>query len=239
MMKKSSQISVALVCSILGFMLAYQFKSIIKQQKSLNISQKNTSDITVEVEQYKKDKKELEKKVDELEKKAKGYEDQAAKKSDSTKHMLEELDRQRLINGNLDVKGPGVTIYLNPNNNIFGRSPEEQLTDKHLIYLVNELRFADAEAISINGIRVVNTTGIRTAGNYIMVDDTRVSPTSRITITAIGNPETLYAALEFPESFQDFRNICEVKYEKSKDIEIKKNNKVINYKYAKPVAKEQ
>ncbi len=32
-MKKTSQISIALVCAILGFMLSYQFKSIVKQEK--------------------------------------------------------------------------------------------------------------------------------------------------------------------------------------------------------------
>ncbi len=61
-MKKTSQISIALVCAILGFMLSYQFKSIVKQEKTLNITSKSSEDVTVEIDQYKKEKVELEKK---------------------------------------------------------------------------------------------------------------------------------------------------------------------------------
>ncbi|MCS4465576.1 hypothetical protein JQ038_03640 [Clostridium botulinum] len=53
-MKKTSQISIALVCAILGFMLSYQFKSIVKQEKTLNITSKSSEDVTVEIDQYKK-----------------------------------------------------------------------------------------------------------------------------------------------------------------------------------------
>lgn len=61
-MKKTSQISIAVVCAILGFMLSYQFKSIVKQEKTLNITSKTSEDVTVEIDQYKKEKTELEKK---------------------------------------------------------------------------------------------------------------------------------------------------------------------------------
>lgn len=234
-MKKGSQISVALVCGILGFMLSYQFRSIIRQEKNLNLTKRNTSDVTVEIEQYKKDKTELEKKVDELQKQTKKYEDSAASKSESTKNILKELENTRALTGSTDVKGPGIVLYLNPGNNIFGSNPEDRITDKHLVYIINELRFAGAEAIAINGIRVINRTGIRNAGNYILVNDEKISPNSRITIEAIGNKDLLYGTLDFPEAFVDFKGICDVKYEKSDNIKIKKYTKVYKYEYAKPV----
>lgn len=213
-MKKTSQISIALVCAILGFMLSHQFKSIVKQEKTLNITSKSSEDVTVEIDQYKKEKTELEKKVDELQGKLKDYENKASSKSDATKNLLQELETTRLLTGNTDVKGPGVVIYLNPINDIFGSTPSDKITDKHLVYLVNELRFAGAESIAINGIRIVNRTGIRIAGNYIMINDERVSPNKRITIEAIGNKDLLYATIDFPEVFVDFKAICDIKYEK-------------------------
>ena len=235
MRKVASQISVALVCCILGFMLTYQFRVLMKQDNTLNLNNQNSSDVTVEIEQYKKEKAALEAKVNDLQNKVKGYEDAAASKSDSTKNVLDELEKSRILIGEVDVEGQGIVIYLNPNSNLFGNSVNNHITDKDLVYLVNELRFAGAEAISINDIRVVSGTGIRTAGNYILINDEKISPSKRIVIQAIGDKSLLYSAMSFPEVFSDLKAICDVKFEKSDSITIKKYNKAYKIEYAKPV----
>lgn len=236
MRRVRSQVGVAVVCAILGFMVAYQFKVLMKQDKAqLNTNSKNSTDVTVEIEQYKKQKQELEAKVDDLQNQVKNYEKAAAGKSDATKNLLQELDDTRMLTGMTDVKGQGITIYLTPNTNIFGNSTDDHLTDKHLVYLVNELRFAGAEAISINDIRVVSRTGIRNAGNYILINDEKISPSRRIVIQAIGDKNLLYSAMSFPEVFSDFKGLCDVKFEKSDDITIKKYNKTYKFDYAKPI----
>ena len=235
MRKVASQISVALVCCILGFMLTYQFRVLMKQDNTLNLNNQNSSDVTVEIEQYKKEKAALEAKVNDLQNKVKGYEDAAASKSDSTKNLLDELESSRILIGEVDVKGQGVVIYLNPNSNLFGNSVNNHITDKDLVYLVNELRFAGAEAISINDIRIVSRTGIRTAGNYILINDEKISPSKRIVIQAIGDKSLLYSAMSFPEVFSDLKAICDVKFEKSDSITIKKYNKPYKFEYAEPV----
>ena len=235
MRKVASQISVALVCCILGFMLTYQFRVLMKQDNTLNLNNQNSSDVTVEIEQYKKEKAALEAKVNDLQNKVKGYEDAAASKSDSTKNVLDELEKSRILIGEVDVEGQGIVIYLNPNSNLFGNSVNNHITDKDLVYLVNELRFAGAEAISINDIRVVSGTGIRTAGNYILINDEKISPSKRIVIQAIGDKSLLYSAMSFPEVFSDLKTICDVKFEKSDSITIKKYNKPYKFEYAEPV----
>lgn len=234
MRKVRSQISVAVVCGILGFMLAYQFKILMKQDKTFNFTNKNSTDVTVEIEQYKKQKQELEQKVNELQNQIKNYESAAAGKSDTTKNLLKELDDSRTLMGSTDVSGPGITIYLTPDTKLFGNT-EDRITDKHLVYIVNELRFAGAEAISINDIRIVSKTGIRTAGNYILINDEKISPSTRIVIKAIGDKKLLYDSMSFPEVFSDFKTICDVKFEKADDISIKKYNKTYKFEYAKPV----
>ncbi|MFC0904198.1 DUF881 domain-containing protein [Clostridium sp. MT-14] len=237
MRKFASQISVALVCCILGFMVAYQFRTLMKQDDTLNLSNQNNTDVTVTIEQYKKEKKALEAKVNELQNKVKSYEDAAASKSDSTKNLLQQLKNTRILTGEVDVSGPGIVVYLTPNdNNLFGGSGvDNHITDKDLVYLVNELRFAGAEAISINDIRVVSRTGIRTAGNYILINDNKISPSSRIVIQAIGDKNLLYSDMSFPEVFADIKNICDVKFQKSDNITIKKYNGAYKFEYAKPV----
>ncbi|OFI07553.1 hypothetical protein CLOACE_01570 [Clostridium acetireducens DSM 10703] len=235
MKKINSHISVAIVCAILGFMLSYQIKVLIKQDKTLNMQvNKNNSDITVEIEQYKKQKEQLEKKVDELQKQVKEYENSAAGKSDEAKNLYNELENTRLLTGNTDVHGPGVVIYLDPESAIFSSNASETITDRHLVYLVNELKFAGAEAISINDTRITARTGIRNAGNYILINDDRVSPSRRITIKAIGDKNLLYGALGFPEVFTDFKRICDIKYEKMDDVKIGRYNKTYKFNYTKP-----
>lgn len=235
MRRIKSQVGVAIVCAILGFMVAYQFKVLMKQDKTLNFTNKNSTDVTVEIEQYKKQKQELEVKVDDLQNQVKDYEKAAAGKSDATKSLLKELDDTRLLTGITDVRGQGITIYLTPDTKIFGNNTEDHLTDKHLVYLVNELRFAGAEAISINDIRIVSRTGIRNAGNYILINDEKISPSRRIVIQAIGDKNLLYSAMSFPEVFSDFKGLCDVKFEKSDDTIIKKYNKTYKFDYAKSV----
>jgi uncharacterized protein YlxW (UPF0749 family) len=207
----------------------------MKQDNTLNLNNQNSSDVTVEIEQYKKEKAALKTKVNDLQNKVKGYEDAAASKSDSTKNLLDELESSRILIGEVDVKGQGVVIYLNPNSNLFGNSVNNHITDKDLVYLVNELRFAGAEAISINDIRIVSRTGIRTAGNYILINDEKISPSKRIVIQAIGDKSLLYSAMSFPEVFSDLKAICDVKFEKSDSITIKKYNKPYKFEYAEPV----
>jgi flagellar motor component MotA len=62
--KHGSQIAVAIVCCILGFILTYQFKTLIKQENEIKINTTNrdSADVTAEIEQYKKTKEEMDKK---------------------------------------------------------------------------------------------------------------------------------------------------------------------------------
>ncbi|WP_446899321.1 DUF881 domain-containing protein [Clostridium sp. LBM24168] len=241
MRRFSSGISVFIVCCILGFMLAYQSKVLMNQDNTLNLTENsNSTDITVEIERYKTQKQKLEKKVDDLQDKVKKYEDAAASTSTSTKNLLDELENTRILTGETDVKGPGIVIYITPNNSMFGNnlndSISDKITDKHLAYLINELRFAGAEAMSINDIRIVSNTGIRTAGNYILINnDEKISPSSRIVIEAIGDQNLLYSDMSFPEVFADFKNLADIKFEKKSNISIKKYNKTYKFQYAKPV----
>lgn len=237
MRKWSSQISVALVCAILGFMLAYQFRILYKREQ-LGVNPYNTADITAQIEQYKKEKDSLNKKINELQSKLKEYEESVAGKDDRTKALLKELEDTRITTGTTDVEGEGIIIYLTPNSGLFGNI-DVKITDRHLVYLVNELRYAGAEAISINDIRITGRTGIRISGNSISINgEERVSPSKRIVIKAVGPKKNLQAVLDFPETFADFKGITEIKYEPSDKVTIEKYNKSFRFEYARPVQKQ-
>lgn len=233
--KYRSQITVALVCCILGFMLSYQFKMLNKREKLVGTS-KNTTEVTAEIEQYKKQKETLEKSVSDLQAKVKKYEDAAANKDETTKNILDELENTRMLIGSTDVQGPGITVYITPVTKLTGTDMDERITDRHLVYVVNELRFAGAEAISINDYRVTAMTGIRNSGNLIkMNENDMISPSKRITIKAIGDKNLLYSALSFPEIFNDFKSFSDIKIEKADSIKISKYNQTLKTEFAKPV----
>ena len=61
--------------------------------------------------------------------------------------------------------------------------------DGDLIYVVNELFNSGAEAVSVNGQRIVTTTSIEGDGNVIKVNGTKIG--APFEITAIGYPEQL------------------------------------------------
>lgn len=246
--RAKSQIAVALVCCILGFMLAYQFRIISLQESNLNI-QGDSSQITGQVEQLKNEKDDLNKKVNELQTKLKQYQDAAATKSGADKQVVDELNSLNALVGSEDVQGPGIIVTITPRNNtIFSSnidSISSVITDKALINLVNELRFAGAEAISINNIRVTSYTGIKTSGgvsNIFIGTSDRISPYETITIRAIGNKDTLNSEMVFPGVLYNNPDIPSSAYtvatpQKSDNIQIPKSNKVFNFQYAKPVSK--
>jgi uncharacterized protein YlxW (UPF0749 family) len=122
--------------------------------------------------------------------------------------LQNQIKQQDALAGFTDVQGPGLVISLDDNRkdaeaaenlNPAQYNPDDYLIhDQHLLYIVNDLRSAGAEAISVNDQRVVATTEIRCAGTTILVNSTRLAPP--YIIRAIGNPDDLTSVLESPEN---------------------------------------
>ena len=135
--------------------------------------------------------------------------------------------------------GPGVTIKLTPVSTIFGSTvPNEKISNEFLIYLVNELRFAGAEAIAINDFRITSTTGITSErdNSYIIISgaDQKISPMDTIVVTAIGDNELLAKDLNFQGTLEELKTVSNVVITKVDSIRIPKYTKVSKFQYAKP-----
>ncbi|MCB2288910.1 DUF881 domain-containing protein [Clostridium sp. CS001] len=238
MKKLWSQISIGIVCILLGFMITYQFKMISKQSLVTD-TDKNSPEILMENEQLKKSKEELKKKIDELNAKTKEYENVARGRDEQSELLYKELEETRILTGGTEVEGKGLIIYITPKSNIFGSSAESQrINDSDLVHIVNELNAADAEAISINDIRLTSRSGIRNAGNAIIINDEKVSYNKRITIKVIGRQDILEGAMSFSGAIpQNLMLNCDISTEKSDKIKIEKYNKTYKFEYAKPIEK--
>jgi uncharacterized protein YlxW (UPF0749 family) len=238
MKKFRSQISIGIICILLGFMTTYQFKMISKQS-AVTDANKNMPEIISENEQLKKSKEEMQKKIAELDAKTKEYENSAMGRNEQSELLFKELEETRILTGGTEVEGEGMIIYITPKSNIFGSNPDSQLiNDTDLVHIVNELNAADAEAISINDIRLTSRSGIRNAGNAIIINDERVSYNKRVVIKAIGKKDILESAISFPGAIpQNLSQSCDISMEKSNEIKISKYNKTYKFEFAKPIEK--
>lgn len=108
-----------------------------------------------------------------------------------------------LAAGFTKVAGPGVIAVLDDN-------PNGSLTEQAIAHaadlrdMVSLLRAVGAEAISINGERVITTTAIDCIVNTILVNDTRLS--NPYEVRAIGDADTLARALNDPAVLSDLHN---------------------------------
>lgn len=156
------------------------------------------------------------------------YEEQIEKNEDASDLVEKELDQTNVLLGNKSVKGEGVIVTLTDKKNA-------KILATDLSEIVNELKYAGAEAISINGIRILSMTDVTDATNdLLLINGQRIS--SPYEVKAIGNQTYLYSTLSAKNGFIDYytnQYDIDIKIEKQKNITIDKTGQEINFKYIK------
>lgn len=235
MNKKLEATVLAIMCFILTIAIVIQINT-VKNNGTTRFGNQEESYLKSQVlkmkEKYEYQYAELDKIEKELEK--------TRQKATNSNTELEELEnnikKYNLLLGNTNVTGPGVIITLTDGKNDNSTLDVENLIvhAENVLAVVNELKNAGAEAISINGKRVVTTTAISCDGNVIVINGEKIS--SPIEISAIGLVELL-STLDRPggtlEYFSSLGKGVELK--KSTKIQIPKYSGVTSFKYAKIV----
>nr|MBO2494712.1 hypothetical protein [Clostridia bacterium] len=235
-MKKSlsAQLSITFVSLILGLALAAQFKNV--QRVGGSVSLQRTQELTRQVQKLEQENDALEARIKEYEERIKEFENAIQSEGQSNKLIYEELERTRMLAGLVDLQGPGVVVTVNVKYvNEWGEDAIVQnVRYDDLLKLVNELNAAGAEAIAINDERIIATTEIRNAGNYIVINTNRYS--APFEIKAIGNPDTLEAALKLLGGVADDLGVyLQINIKRVDNIRIPKYKGTFQYKFAKPV----
>ena len=147
--------------------------------------------------------------------------------------MQSELEKANVLAGLSDVRGEGVVITLKDSTDTEVSLEAGLVHDTDLTAIVTELKAAGAEAISINGQRVIATTAIRCVGPTIQVNSVKVA--SPFYIKAIGNSKYLESALNLKNGVVDNLKAygIEVEIETNNSITIDKYDLVLKLKYAK------
>ena len=184
-------------------------------------------------ERYDNKVKELSNAEAELEK-----ERESATQNDSDLQQKEqEITEGNKIIGLTEVTGPGVIVTLGDSKKDASSSLDPSMLlvhDTDVLSVINELKNAGAEAISINDQRIIPTTGIICGGNIIDINGEKVG--APFEIKAIGLPEQL-AALDRPGGYLELLRSysVEANLEKSNNITIPKYTGTITYEYAKAI----
>jgi len=112
--------------------------------------------------------------------------------------LKKELDDMKFISGLTDVQGRGVIVTL---DDAEARITEDEssliIHDMDIVKVINELKKAGAQAISINDERVVGLTEQICAGPTIRINNKKYS--TPFEIKAIGNQDELYSGVENSE----------------------------------------
>jgi len=226
------QVSFMLVAFVLGLMLSLQFKIINLGTETVPYDR--AQELNQELKVLEKECSALEAEVADLEKKLaqvnKGY-------LYAEKALKSELEKAKRAAGLLPVSGPGVKIIMK-NISLEKESAYQHLfsiRDEDILRVINELRGAGAQALSINGQRIISTTEIRLAGSYINVNTVRILPPYEI--IALGDPSALRSALEIEgglvDYFQDWGILLMV--EEIDNVTVPAYRGDLELKYAKPV----
>ena len=197
--KITISITISIACFLLLLIIFMQFK-VVYQTDITSIDTMKEDDLKTELANWKEKYNETEQKYKEEYEKLKKYKEESSSDNKTKNNLEEELENAKLMLGITDVEGPGLVITLKNPDNIDEKELEEgnseqRITASEIMILVNYLKEAGAEAISINNQRIVNKTDFAQIDdkNYIKINSKRVL--EPFEIKAIGDAEYLKGTL--------------------------------------------
>ncbi len=223
-------------CIVLGVFVSIQFRQDV--QFTPLVSLNTIQSLKNEIENEKNEIKNLEQLIDKKREQLKNYK-LAASKGNVTEVLKDQVDNIKAIAGFVDLVGPGIIISIEDNNEqkIVGNNVMDDIVhDIDILNIINDLKNAGAEAISIKGQRVLANSEIQCGGPIIWVNKRSMTPP--FVIKAIGDPKLLYAAVNAPNTNGDIlKRVFKLKIETkiSDNILIPKFWDKPNMKYLKSV----
>ncbi len=230
------KLAVAISCLVIGILLMFQFRV---QQSAGKVTAERAEDLVPTLIQIDKARELLSAEAEELRRQLQQFQEG----ENFTKVIQEQLQEARLKAGMVAVEGPGLIVNLNDSQLPFtsdvgdGDRNVYFIHEEYLRKIVNAFWTGGAEAISINGQRVIATTEIFCGGTTIFINNKSVSPPFEI--KAIGNPNDLTSSIKLDiiqyKKLQNEYGIL-VDFVSANYIQIPGYTGQTNFKYLKPAA---
>lgn len=227
-------VTIGLVCFVLAYVMFMQFRT-VEETNITQIENMRETELSETLASWKEKYEETSLKLEETNVKLQEYKQKRESNQEASELLNKELTQAQTIAGLTDVKGNGIIINYYDQDTEIGK-----VTYSNLIELVNELRLAGAEAISINDQRIMNMSDIININvegeDFILVNTKRVA--SPYTIKAIGDQKYLESALT-TKTIGFVTRHPNATLEKRNNIVINKYNGEIKIKYANNAVKEE
>lgn len=198
--QKSYRVLIALVTIILTASITLQIRTMKKASSEISFAFVN-DELKDTLLSWREKYQEAERNLENSNKELAEARKNAASRTHETEEIAAKLKINNMLLGLTDVTGNGIQIKVEDSKvTLITEDINMYLVhDADLREILNELSNAGAEAVEINGERIIGTTCITCAGNIISINGTRIS--SPFIIKAIGNQETLYGAITRPGGY--------------------------------------
>ena len=185
-----SQALAGALCALLGFAFVAQ----IQQTEESGLSQLSETELVRVLDDIDDRNARLESEASQLGRDEQELESGSNQREAARQQARDRVEALSILAGTVAVTGPGIVATIDGSGGV--------VTAANLVTFVQELRDAGAEAIDINGTRVVvDTYFTESEGGGLRVAGTDLS--RPITITAIGEPDTMATAMRIPGGVAD------------------------------------
>ncbi|MCA1831472.1 MAG: DUF881 domain-containing protein [Actinomycetota bacterium] len=222
---RPSQLALALVSALLGFLLATQFQS--REGLSTRLAGEREEDLAQILSNLSTSTDQIQDEIIDLRVRLQGAKGSAEQEKVLLDNARQQFDSLRILLGMVPVKGEGIVATIG--------DPSGTVGPEILLDAVEELRDAGAEAIDINGLRVVASSAFGGSPGSLSVSGTPIA--SPYVITAIGNGETLAEAVKIPGGVVDTinaRQAASIIIEERKEVRIASLRPAPRFTYATP-----
>lgn len=193
-------VTIGIICILLTSVMFLQFKSVQVIEAS-GVGQKRETELRTEYSALKDKSDEMKQQLEEIQNTTKEYIDQSSDVQATMDLLKSDVDKARCDLGYTDVKGPGIILTIADGKNA-ANDKEQVVTYNDLIMAINELKYAGAEAISLNEERVVNNSFVANISEYMVMNDNRIS--GPYTIKVIGDSKNLESVINIKGGIKDY-----------------------------------
>ncbi len=242
MKKYSGMVLIGLLALFIGLVISIQITTTQGSDQGGLVPVAKAQGYLEELKQVRAEKDAAVQALNELEARLDKIEKEKSDEDFFLKGIVSDLEKYKIAAGVIDVKGPGIVVTVED------PVPTEEFTDEYsvimlryelLLSLVNKMKDAGAEAISINGQRIIATTEISLAGDNVNINTVPTAPP--YIIKAIGNPDTVESTLMIRFGIiEQMKNYgLRINIEKKDEMEVPRYSGIVKYRYAKPVVEEE
>lgn len=190
------QAAMAVVLAVAGFFAVTQIRNELLIRQQLRLPSQRLEELGYMLREMERNRGAMEAQIEQIRRQLHAYEQAAARGRAQLEALGRELDAYRVQAGHVPLAGPGVVVELE--DSPFPLRPGDDPNTVILHYTdlqgaLNELWASGAEAVAVNGERMIATTGLNCVGTTIICNTKRIAPPYRI--VAIGDADQMAAYL--------------------------------------------